>query len=254
MRGALILLATLATLTIGTLPAAATTAGLSSAGTVAAVSVRVVSVRVVAGDTSWDLSARHCGTGNLYRSMTVESPSGVFRALHLIYPGDRATIPCARYGQAADKPASKVTTTPPAWPHPLPGARCASPYGWRPAIYHDGKLISRAKVHRGVDLSRPSGTTIRAARAGTVTRAGWWRQGYGISVAIQHSPSSWTFYGHSSASLVRVGQRVTAGQAIARVGSTGASTGPHLHFEMWSGWKVAFNPTRVYGTRLGCSR
>ncbi len=94
--------------------------------------------------------------------------------------------------------------------------------------------------HTGIDISGGGayGKTIVAADGGVVVSAGW-RNGYGNCVQIRHSSGVQTLYGHASKILVTSGQKVSKGQAIARVGSTGNSTGPHLHFE------VIKNGTRV---------
>jgi len=92
--------------------------------------------------------------------------------------------------------------------------------------------------HHGVDIAIAPGTPIFAAEAGTVDYAGWMR-GYGYQVTIDHGNGLRTRYGHSSKLLVERGQRVGRGQLIALVGSTGHSTGPHIHFE------VIANGTRV---------
>jgi murein DD-endopeptidase MepM/ murein hydrolase activator NlpD len=84
--------------------------------------------------------------------------------------------------------------------------------------------------HPGIDIAVPTGTPIRAAAAGRVAIAGW-TGGYGNYTCIQHSGSLSTCYGHQSAIHVSVGQSVSQGQVIGLVGSTGHSTGPHLHFE-----------------------
>lgn len=92
-------------------------------------------------------------------------------------------------------------------------------------------LTGTSRVHTGVDLGAAAGTPIRAAAAGTVVVAGP-MGGYGNAVDIRHADGTTTRYAHQSRLLVRAGQQVAAGQVIGLVGSTGASTGPHLHFEV----------------------
>nr|WP_233498323.1 LysM peptidoglycan-binding domain-containing M23 family metallopeptidase [Meiothermus sp. QL-1] len=88
------------------------------------------------------------------------------------------------------------------------------------------------RFHTGIDLAAPVGTPIYAARAGVVTVAGWSRSGYGLHVVLDHGGGQETLYGHMSRIAVRPGQRVERGELIGYVGSTGWSTGPHLHFEV----------------------
>ena len=85
-------------------------------------------------------------------------------------------------------------------------------------------------IHAGIDIAAPTGTPIRAADGGRVALAGW-TGGYGNYTCIQHNASLSTCYGHQSRIGVSVGQNVSQGQVIGAVGSTGHSTGPHLHFE-----------------------
>lgn len=108
---------------------------------------------------------------------------------------------------------------------PLPGYYgYSSDYGVRRVIY------GRTDVHRGLDLPAPAGTTIYAAADGIVsTRADW---SYGTAVKISHGSGIVTVYGHMSQRFVSDGQAVTAGTPIGAVGSTGNSTGNHLHFEV----------------------
>ncbi len=86
--------------------------------------------------------------------------------------------------------------------------------------------------HSGMDLAVPTGTSVRAALPGTVTVSTYNRGGYGYYVMIDHGNGLSTLYGHNSQLLARVGQTVEAGDVIALSGSTGRSTGPHLHFEV----------------------
>jgi murein DD-endopeptidase MepM/ murein hydrolase activator NlpD len=105
-------------------------------------------------------------------------------------------------------------------------APTSSPFGWR---IHP--ILGYRRFHAGLDFAADYGSTIRAADSGTVIFAGWYG-GYGKAVIISHSKGITTLYGHTSELYVSEGQTVQKGQAIAAVGSTGLSTGPHLHFEV----------------------
>lgn len=99
-----------------------------------------------------------------------------------------------------------------------------------------GVLTSRygyrwGRTHTGIDIGASTGTTIKATAGGTVTFSGW-KGTLGKLVVISHGNGIQTYYGHCSSLLVSSGQTVSAGQVIAKVGSTGRSTGPHLHFEI----------------------
>ncbi|MDB9524910.1 peptidoglycan DD-metalloendopeptidase family protein [Oscillatoria sp. CS-180] len=88
------------------------------------------------------------------------------------------------------------------------------------------------RMHRGVDIAGPVGTPIYAAGPGVVERSGWNSGGYGKLIDVRHPDGSMTRYAHNSQLLVSAGQQVRQGQQIAEMGSTGYSTGPHLHFEI----------------------
>lgn len=92
--------------------------------------------------------------------------------------------------------------------------------------------MGTSSFHRGIDIAAPSGSPVTAARSGTVAFAGWSTSGYGYLVRIRHQGGDETWYGHHSKILVNVGEAVSQGEAIGLVGSTGISTGPHLHFEL----------------------
>ena len=112
-----------------------------------------------------------------------------------------------------------------AWP--IDGwSRISSNFGYR---IHP--ILKKKKMHTGIDLAAEQGTNIVAASDGTVILANW-NGGYGKTVIIDHGSRKSTLYAHASRILVSEGQEVTKGQEIAEVGSTGMSTGPHLHFEV----------------------
>ena len=118
---------------------------------------------------------------------------------------------------------------------PLSAYRVSSHYGLR---MHPIK--KRLLHHSGVDFAAPYGSPIKAAQAGYVIFAGA-KGGYGNAVVVQHNPRFATLYGHAAKLLVQRGAYVRAGQVIALVGSTGQSTGPHLHFEVQD-YGQAVNP------------
>ncbi len=103
---------------------------------------------------------------------------------------------------------------------PLSSYKITSPFGYRWGGFH-----------YGIDLAAPSGTPVMAADGGTVTIAGWYGN-YGYLVEINHGNGVRTRYGHNSKIDVKVGQQVAQHQVISKVGNTGRSTGPHVHFEI----------------------
>ena len=110
---------------------------------------------------------------------------------------------------------------------PAPGiSRTTSEFGNR---LHP--IFKTYKLHTGLDIGAPTNTTIVASNAGTVIKAGW-NNSYGYMVMIDHGGGIVTLYAHNSSLLVKQGDVVYKGQAISKSGSTGNSTGPHLHFEV----------------------
>lgn len=99
--------------------------------------------------------------------------------------------------------------------------------------YRSDPFTGKKKLHKGIDLGAPNGTSILAAEEGEVIVASWW-SGYGNTVIIDHGNGYWTLYGHirNGGTVVEKGDHVKRGQKIAEVGSTGESTGNHLHFEV----------------------
>lgn len=102
-----------------------------------------------------------------------------------------------------------------------------SPYGYR---IHP--VTGKSRFHAGIDIGAAYGTSVLAANAGVVIVAGYNAGGYGNYVVINHGGGYTTLYAHCSSLLVSVGQQVSRGQVIATCGSTGMSTGPHIHFEV----------------------
>lgn len=125
----------------------------------------------------------------------------------------------------------------------LPGSEVFNGFIW-PAkgVLTSGFGQRWGRMHRGIDIAAPVGTPIFAAAGGEVVSAGWNSGGYGNLVKIKHSDESITLYAHNSRILVRNGQQVKQGQQIAAMGSTGFSTGPHLHFEVHKPGLGAKNP------------
>ena len=117
------------------------------------------------------------------------------------------------------------STAPGALAWPVTGT-ITSPFGWRKSPFSGSP-----EFHQGLDIGANMGTTVTAAAAGTIISAGWYG-GYGNYILIDHGGGMSTGYGHLSRIFVSSGQQVQRGQAIGAVGSTGASTGPHLHFEV----------------------
>lgn len=111
------------------------------------------------------------------------------------------------------------------WITPVSGYTITSPFGMRVHPVYKYQLM-----HNGIDLACPTGTPIYATRAGTVTRAAYQAGGAGYYVSLDHGDGFGSIYMHMTNYVVSAGQKVTAGQLIGYVGSTGVSTGPHLHF------------------------
>ena len=121
--------------------------------------------------------------------------------------------------------------------NPSPGHSISSTFGVR-----KDPLLGTPAMHSGMDFRAPMGSDARVTAAGTVISAGW-NGGYGRMVEVQHAGGFTTRYGHLSKILVKEGQKLSAGDVVGKVGSSGRSTGPHLHYEVRRNGD-ALNPVR----------
>lgn len=117
-------------------------------------------------------------------------------------------------------------------PAPAPPARAANPNAGFVWPTYGPIFTYFGGYHAGLDISPPYGTPVVAAAAGVVTRVNRWNYSYGYHIIMDHGGGIGTLYGHLAEMLVGVGDSVAQGQFIGRVGNTGRSTGPHLHFEV----------------------
>ncbi len=161
-------------------------------------------------------------------------------------PTDAPAAPVqAAPAPAAPAPAAPAPAPPPSWVAPMGQYELTSCYGPR-----------WGTEHQGIDFANVAGTPELAAGAGTVLLAGWNNGGYGNFVVIDHGNSTYTLYGHAEKVLVSPASTSSAGQPIALEGTTGDSTGPHLHFEVWNGMWSRIEPAaflRDRGVNLpGC--
>lgn len=168
--------------------------------------------KVQAGDSLWEIARLfHIDAAALLQANK--------RSGDLIEAGERLFIPGA---EPLEKPLNH-----------MPVSRNAEAKFILPATGEISSPFGRrwGRMHNGVDIADDYGTPVRAALGGKVVYAGW-ISGYGYSVMLEHQNGYSTLYGHMQAVLVEAGQRVRQGQSLGKMGSTGNSTGPHVHFEV----------------------
>ena len=196
--------------------------GLSSnlikAGKVLKVGERKVATHAVqSGESLWSIAAQYRTTVSSLATANGLSSRGT------IFPGERLAIPAE--GQQISRGSLSYRLI---WPV---AGTISSGWGYRTRF---------EKFHYGLDVAAEMGTAIKAVLPGTVQSAGW-KAGYGWCVFIDHGNGLRTAYGHASKLYVKKGQKVLQNQKIAAIGSSGFSTGPHLHFEVRQNGKLV-NP------------
>lgn len=135
-------------------------------------------------------------------------------------------------------PGGSSRTPPTAYIWPVQG-RLTDGYGYR-----EHPISGENTFHQGIDIAVPLGRTFVAARSGRAIFSGW-KGNFGRTIIIDHEDGDWTVYAHNSANLVKEGQYVKRGEVIGRVGDTGSTTGPNLHFEVRR-HRRAVNPLLVF--------
>ncbi|MDX3073280.1 transglycosylase family protein [Streptomyces sp. MI02-7b] len=210
------------------------------------------SYRVVSGDTLSGIAEEQDVPGGWSRLYEANRPV-VGADPDLIFPGQELALPGAGTRAAPrTRPPATPGTGPgtKAVPRQKPAAKAGPAAKARPASaattfvapvsgslgtpYHRAGAHWASGYHTGQDYLVPTGTSVKAVAAGTVVEAGW-GGAYGYQVVIRHADGMYTQYGHLSSLTVRAGQSVSAGRQVGRSGSTGNTTGPHLHFEVRTG-------------------
>lgn len=185
-------------------------------------------------EEAYDLDIIYIDNNDWYTNQSVvhQQPSAGFRkaVVKVHYVNDkevsREILKEEIVLEAIPKIIERGTKIPPTYIKPISGGRLSSGFGARSA-----PTKGASTYHKGVDWAVPTGTSVYASCGGTVSKAGW-GSGYGYVVYIDHEDGRQTRYGHLSKVLVKAGQKVKQGDRIALSGSTGISTGPHLHFEI----------------------
>ena len=162
--------------------------------------------------------AAEAPTGGAPHDLTTDELGEALEMIETRMAARRSSLDLLAQTMRANFPGAAAYTS--VWPT---SGYVSSPYGLR---------WNGTEFHQGIDIAAETGTPIVATADGVVTSAGWNGSGYGNMVDVDHGGGIVTRYGHASAVAVTVGQEVRRGQVIAYVGSTGYSTGPHLHYEV----------------------
>lgn len=188
------------------------------------------------GDTLWQIATWHRADLKLILQWNDVDPQRLVAGQRILVPAGRSM---AARPKPAPKPAAVAATRVPA-----PAAEATTRHIWPLSIR--GTITRQfSSAHPAIDIAAPSGTTVRAIAAGTVTWAGWKNNGGGFVVVIRHPDGMISTYNHNRGVAVARGDRVKAGQKIAAVGATGWATGPHLDLRVEMGGRFV-NPLRLF--------
>lgn len=183
------------------------------------------------GDTLSHIALWKLGDASKWPALWQANKS-VVKDPNLIFPGQRLHLP----GTGAPTPTPPATPAPKPTPKPTPSASCVMPVqgtiGDSIIVGSGGSLSRTLGGHSGLDITAPHGTAVASAMAGTVVSINASGAAYGLHVVVKHGPGVYTLYAHLSAIKVGLGQAVSAGSLVGHVGSSGTSSGPHLHFEV----------------------
>lgn len=189
--------------------------------TLKVITVKGLVHKVASGDTLWDIAQAYKVAVNVILTANPGLSSAALPlGKELILPG--ATKPIAR-AVSVSRGSSRTTTS---------TASSSAGFAWPlHGVITSGFGYRWGSIHEAIDIGVNTGTKVRAAQSGKVVYAGWATE-YGYLVEIDHANGYQTRYGHNSKLLVTVGETVAKGEVISLSGSTGNSTGPHLHFEI----------------------
>jgi murein DD-endopeptidase MepM/ murein hydrolase activator NlpD len=200
------------------------------------------------GETVWRIARAYgIDPGDLMESNGIPDPRAVEVGTELFVPGAASAVEVPEVGEVGTRAAtvsSTSTSTPTSTSSSIPStppesrgaiARAETALAWPlKGVLYGRYGVRDGRRHDGIDIAAPEGTPVLAAAAGTVLYAGE-QAGYGSIVILRHDGGLVTLYAHNSRILVREGDRVKRGEAVARVGQSGKTTGPHLHFEVREG-------------------
>lgn len=200
---------------------------LGFAGCAALPSHKGVFHRVDKGETLWRIAhAYGVDLQDLAEANNIKDPTQIKPGQRLFIPGVKKTRKVDKHLPEPEPKSRKIVVEKGKFAWPVKGA-VTSPYGMRNDV-----------MHQGIDIAAPRNTPVRAAESGTVVYSDNGMKGYGNVVILKHAKDFYTVYGHNQKNLVKAGEKVKKGSAIALVGDTGNAEACHVHFEVRQGKKT----------------